>query len=90
MRTWRVQGGKARGYLTIGQSQRFEGGGGSDGIGGVDEVEGCTEDPREDIAELPPGLIHTRQRQTYSLACGYRSTLDRDKPTHWPVVTDPH
>lgn len=34
-----------RGYLTIGQPQRFEGGCGSDGIGGVDEVEGRAEDP---------------------------------------------
>lgn len=60
-----------KGSLTIGQPQRFEGGSGSDSIGGVDEVEGCAEDPREDIAELLPRFIHTRQRH---------------RPTYCPVV----
>lgn len=34
-----------KGYLTIGQPQRFEGGSRSDSVGGVNEVEGCAKDP---------------------------------------------
>lgn len=41
----KVQGKKAARVLTIGQPQRFEGGSGSDSIGGIDEVEGRAENP---------------------------------------------
>lgn len=40
-----AEGRDCRGYLTIGQPQRFEGGRGSDRVGGVDEVERGAEDP---------------------------------------------
>ena len=52
----------AWGSLTIGQPQGFEGGGGRDRVGGVDEVERGAEDPREDVTELLPGFIHAGWR----------------------------
>lgn len=70
-----------KGCLTIGQPQRLEGGSGGDSVGGVDEVEGCAEDAREDVAELLPGLIHTRQRHRHT----YCLWLDLCNPNLlWP------
>ncbi len=50
---------------TVSYTQRFEGRAGLNCIGGVNEVQRGTEDPRQNIGQLLPHAVHAKQAETF-------------------------